>query len=874
VGPYVAFHIILIGFFVFGALHYLAQWWLARDERLLLGFSIHCATSALWAACLVGVVTATSIRGSQLALQGRAATGLLVTATSLWLVSRVTGVRKRRFVTAVMAFCIAVAFLAMASAVVEPFGAPSGEVGRIHTWWGESLSFPLSRPGPTWLIWPSYGVVLFGYGFTLVAAASMWQRDRLGAVLVGLANVVVMVGGTVGLAIDVFRVPLPYTGAPSSAVWLILFSILVSREYARRGELVAAGDRRFRAIFDHTFQFIGLMNADGTLLEANRTALAFAGVEAEQVIGRSLWDTPWWTHSPPLQERLRAAVREAAAGQTVRFEATHPQREGGLAYVDFSLKPVRDERGAITLLIPEGRDITERKRAEDALAVTEARYRTLIDAAPEAIVVLDVEDGRFVDCNRHACELFGVSATAIQALGPVDLSPPVQPDGRESAIAAVDYLAQTISGANPVFAWTHCASDGRHIPCEVRLVRLPDPRRLLVRGSITDITGRLQLEEQLRQAQKMEAIGQLAGGVAHDFNNLLTVIGGYCELLLGKLSADDRLSSHVRAIADAGARASAVTHRLLAFSRRAVLAPKVLNINTVATDAEHILRRLIGEDIHLRVVMGQPIRNVKVDPNHLSQVLMNLAVNSRDAMPKGGTLTIETGNLEPDGQFFQRHADARIGPYVRLVVSDTGIGMTPDIKARVFEPFYTSKGVGHGTGLGLAVAHGIVKQSGGQIDVESEPGVGTTFTIYLPAVDEAEAGTGPASDSPAVRGQETILLVEDEESLRDLVVDAMEAKGFTVLSAANGREALQFVDAHRGPIDLLVTDVVMPHVDGRDLADQLRARLPGLKVLFMSGYMEDAMLRRGIFQAQEAFLQKPFALTSLGTKIRELLDGR
>jgi len=350
------------------------------------------------------------------------------------------------------------------------------------------------------------------------------------------------------------------------------------------------------------------------------------------------------------------------------------------------------------------------------------------------------------------------------------------------------------------------------------------------------------------------------------------VIGGYCELLLSQLPPDGKQSSHVRAIADAGARASALTHRLLAFSRRAVLAPKVININTVASDAEQILRRLIGEDIQLRVVMGQPIDNVKVDPNHLSQVLMNLAVNSRDAMPMGGMLTIETGNLEPDDQFYLRHADAQAGRYVRLVVSDTGIGMTPDVKAHAFEPFYTSKGIGRGTGLGLAVAHGIVKQSGGQIDVESESGVGTTFTIYLPAVNDLETETGDAASPPAIRGRERVLLVEDEESVRDLVADALRGCGFDVLTAVNGREALSLVDTHPGPIDLLVTDVVMPHVDGRDLAEKLRVRLPGLKVLFMSGYTDDAMLRRGIFQAEEAFVQKPFALASLAKKIREVLD--
>jgi nitrogen-specific signal transduction histidine kinase/CheY-like chemotaxis protein len=387
-----------------------------------------------------------------------------------------------------------------------------------------------------------------------------------------------------------------------------------------------------------------------------------------------------------------------------------------------------------------------------------------------------------------------------------------------------------------------------------------------------DITEQRSLEAQFQQSQKMETVGQLAGGVAHDFNNLLTIILGYSQLLLSTLGSNDPMRESITAISEAGERAALLTRQLLAFSRKTVLEPKVLDLNKVVLETQKILLRLIGEDILLTVVLDPTISSVKVDSGQLAQVLMNLAVNARDAMPKGGQLIVKTRNVELDQEYTRLRPEVQPGQYVLLSITDSGSGMTAEVKARVFEPFFTTKAVGKGTGLGLAVVLGIVKQCDGHVEVHSEPEIGTNFTIYFPAVEQEMAALDRSDAAIGGRGSETILLVEDEDSVRRLVVHVLTKFGYKVLAASNGLEAMRFVERRWERVDLLLTDVVMPGVSGPDLAEALQDQFPQMKVLFSSGYTDDAVVRYGLLQENVAFLQKPYTPLSLVGKVRQVLD--
>lgn len=391
-----------------------------------------------------------------------------------------------------------------------------------------------------------------------------------------------------------------------------------------------------------------------------------------------------------------------------------------------------------------------------------------------------------------------------------------------------------------------------------------------------DVSERKNLEEQFRQAQKMEAVGRLSGGVAHDFNNLLGVIIGYSEFLQERLDPTNPLRESIDEILKAGKRAATLTRQLLAFSRQQVLDPKVLNLNAAVSDMDKLLRRVIGEDIELNTILNPDLGRVKADQGQLEQVILNLAVNARDAMPQGGKLTILTSNFVMDEAFVRRYPyPVQPGPYVRLTVSDSGIGMDAETKARAFEPFFTTKAKGKGTGLGLSTVYGVVKQSGGYIDISSAPGAGTTLQIYLPCVDEAIKSERPLSKRPeSFVGRETILLVEDEASLRTLTRNTLELSGYKVLEAKDGIEALSVSVGHAGPIDLLLTDVVMPGMGGRALAQELARRRPEIKVIFMSGYTGQTVGEQGPIDPGSAFVPKPFTRDILTRKIREVLDRR
>jgi PAS domain S-box-containing protein len=389
-----------------------------------------------------------------------------------------------------------------------------------------------------------------------------------------------------------------------------------------------------------------------------------------------------------------------------------------------------------------------------------------------------------------------------------------------------------------------------------------------------DVTRELQLEEQYRRSQRMEAVGQLTGGIAHDFNNLLTAINGFAELLQLRLAPDDPLQPLAENILNSGLRAADLVSQLLAFSRKTIIEPKILNLNTVVVNMGSILRRVIGEDIELKMILTPDVWSVKVDPTQFEQVIINLAVNARDAMPDGGRLTIETANIVLDTEYVARHLGSQPGEHVLLAISDTGMGVPKEIQANIFEPFFTTKEVGKGTGLGLATVFGIVKQSGGNIWVYSEEEQGTTFKIYLPRVrDAAQMMAGSSADAHLPTGDETILLVEDDAGVRDLAKQILQVQGYTLLEATNGEQALHLAAAHNGPIHLLLTDVVMPGISGKTLAQQLLNRRPEARVLYMSGYTENVVAHHGILEEGVIFIQKPFNAATLTQQIRTVLDG-
>ena len=889
------------------------------------------------------------------------------------------------------------------------------------------------------------------------------------------------------------------------------------------------GGTAFRAIYDQAHYLAGLLAPDGVLRHANRVACALIGRTPAELVGRPFWDTPWWTHSPVEQAKLRAGIARAAQGGNVQFETLHRDAGDSLHPINFSLRPVLGDTGQVLALVAEGHSIADQKQALEQHRRMAAEQRTILNTitaglcllkerrvqwfnpayaamfgyAPEELVGVDVRrtyadledfervgregyarltqgsgystealqrrrDGTTFWCNisgralnprhleegsiwllhditqrRQAEEALRQSEERLETaqaqarigsweFDPVtrtivwskemyrlagrdpQLGPPapetvlelLHPDDRPRLTQATRQAAQAEAPCSCEYRSNPTHGPIRHFLSIIQSARDPagrllhldgtfqeiterkhaeaaaresehrfqrlvensndiiavidargaylsiggplksilgyDPEELLgrdgfalihpadsaatacalaralaapgvthrvenrcrhklghwvdlevvginwmhdpvIRGvvlNIRDISARKRAEQerttlqaQLQQAMKMEAVGRLAGGVAHDFNNLLTVITGNVELAGGELAPADPLSQYLAEIAKAAESAASLTRQLLAFSRRQLIEPRTLNLSELVENLRKMLHRLIGEDIELRTRLAADLAAVKVDPGQFDQVVVNLAVNARDAMPGGGRLTLSTANVALDEAYCRRHPDVKPGRYVRLAVQDTGQGMSPDVQQRLFEPFFTTKPKGRGTGLGLAVIFGIVKQAGGSIDVESEPGQGTTFNIHLPCCDGPAETITPATVSADLpRGHETILLVEDETSVRELATTMLKRQGYHVLTAANGDDALTLAAQHPERIDLLLTDVVMPGMNGRELSERLLQFRPELAVLFASGYTEDTILRHGVRGGTPHLLAKPFTLHALAHKVRQVLD--
>jgi PAS domain S-box-containing protein len=518
------------------------------------------------------------------------------------------------------------------------------------------------------------------------------------------------------------------------------------------------------------------------------------------------------------------------------------------------------------------RDITQRLSAQRGRAEAEAKYRALIEhvSAISYIAELGV-DGQWLYVSPQVETIFGFPAEEWVTDSQKWIRH-VHPEDHQIVIAAEETSNR---GERFQAEYRVIRKDGRIIwVSDTAVVVTGRDSRRLMEGIIVDITERKLLEGQLQQARRMEAVGRLAGGIAHDFNNLLTIIKGYTELALARTKVQPELRTDIERIEDASERAAGLVRQLLAFSRRQVLQPKVLDLNSIVVGLDKLLRRLMDEDIEMVTLASKSVGTIKADPGQIEQVIMNLVVNARDAMPDGGRLTIETANVDLDASYAKDHATVRPGRYVMLVVSDTGIGMSADTVAHIFEPFYTTKESGRGTGLGLSTVYGIVKQSGGYIWVYSEPGKGSAFKVYLPRVDEpAEAlprGKAPAANR---KGTETVLLVEDDPQVRELTRTVLAAQGYFIIEAASPEDAERICENDRAETHLLLTDVIMPGMSGRELAKRLTARLPRLRVLYMSGYTYNIIAHGGTLEAGVAFLQKPFTPSALVEKVREVLDA-
>jgi two-component system cell cycle sensor histidine kinase/response regulator CckA len=642
-------------------------------------------------------------------------------------------------------------------------------------------------------------------------------------------------------------------------------SLALSRAFSKLSE----SEARYRRVIETTNQGVWLMDAEARTTLVNSRMAEILGRAVGEIVGR------------PPAEFLDAGGLAVFAkhmdrheqGQHARSEVEFRRSDGTSTWTLLESSPLRDDAGRINGAFAMVMDITERRRAEEARLLaeeaqraSEAEYRALFENSPLPKFVYDLDTLRFLAVNDATVQSYGYGKDELLGMTVKDILSPE--DLLQDLSRVQDDLPDGPRGVH-----RHRKKDGTLFDVEIHIHTFTQGntrRRLTV---AKDVTEQKRLEDQLRQAQKMEAVGRLAGGVAHDFNNILSVILSYGNMLLEDLATGEPMRDDISEIVKAGQRAAGLTRQLLMFSRQQVLDPKVLNLNDLLANIDKMLRRILGADIDFASVPERKLGMVRADPGSIEQVVMNLVVNARDAMPTGGKLTIETSNVVLDDEYASQHPGSQPGPHVMLGVSDTGIGMDRATLSRIFEPFFTTKSKDKGTGLGLSTVFGIVHQSGGAVRVDSEPGKGTTFKVFLPRVDAAVDAAESARPPRVVGGTETILVVDDDEQVRVVARAILQKNGYRILEARDAGEALLQTQSYQGAIHLLLTDVVMPHMSGPVLAKQLAASRPGMKVLCMSGYTDDSIVRHGVIEGRVAFLQKPLTPQGLTLKVREVLDG-
>ncbi|MBI4776940.1 MAG: PAS domain S-box protein [Deltaproteobacteria bacterium] len=633
-------------------------------------------------------------------------------------------------------------------------------------------------------------------------------------------------------------------------------------------------NRYLKSIIENANVWFNVLDENAQVTMWNKAAEQISGYSATEVVGRrEIWE--WLYPNEKYRHQIAAKVDAIIRkGEVVEdLETLIRRKDGETRIISWYSRNLTDERGSPVGSVALGRDVTRRNKAESEVKEIARRYRQLFDANADALYVLD-KDGRFLDANISAERRYQYAREELLGMTARDLAAADLKD------RTADRVRQSMMDGAP-FEWRHQRRDGTEFPVEIApsVMDFGGGQKAIL-SAVRDITERKraeeereQLQKQLNQAQKMESVGRLAGGVAHDYNNILSVIIGYSELALEKVGPNDPLREDLREIYIAAGRSRDITRQLLAFARKETIAPEVLDVNATAESMLKILRRLIGEDIELVWLPGKGLWPVLMDPSQIDQMLANLCVNARDAIADVGKITIETGAVAFDRAYCADHAGFAPGDFVMLAVSDDGCGMDRETLDKIFEPFFTTKDVGKGTGLGLATVYGIVKQNNGFINVYSEPGQGTTFRIYLPihAGDIAEKRRKDAEKAPRGRG-ETVLVVEDEMTILALTEKLLTNLNYTVLTARTPSEALQTAKAHAGEISLLITDVIMPEMNGRELAQQVFGLYPKMRCLYMSGYTADVISHRGVIDREFRFIQKPFSYRDLAAKVREALD--
>jgi two-component system, cell cycle sensor histidine kinase and response regulator CckA len=679
---------------------------------------------------------------------------------------------------------------------------------------------------------------------------------------------------TVGLASFLLREDDVVSEFPQTVRGLIglvlifdIYTLYQQLQIHRMRRSLIRGEELFRLISENAADMIAVVDMDGRRV--------FNSFSYEKVLGYSLEELKKSSSFEQIHPEDREKVREAAeearrtgVGRPLEYRVRH--KDGTWRVLESTASVIRNSKGDPENMVIVNRDITERKRSAEALRRSEAGFRSVVEDAPYGIYRARLS-GELVLVNSALAKMLGYSSQ--EELLRVNLAGSVYRLAVEHEKLNQVLLHQE-SFKDLEVEWKR--KDGAPITVRCSGCSIKDETGAVAYMEVfaEDVTERRALERQLRMAQKMEAVGRLSGGIAHDFNNLLGVIIGYSQVLKRSLGPDTASFEHAQEIEKASQRAVSLTRQLLAFSRQQVLEPVVLNLNTLLSDMEKMLPRLIGEDIALKLELDTSLSQVKADPSQIEQVILNLAVNARDAMPDGGKLLIQTANVNLDTAYTHNHPGSRPGSYVMLRVTDTGTGIDPEIQSQIFEPFFTTKERDKGTGLGLATVYGVVKQSGGYIAVDSEKGKGASFSVYLPRLEQPAAHSAPAVAARMnTRGSETILLVEDAEPLRKLAAMFLQESGYRILSAPDGQQALQMARQNPGPIHLLLTDVVMPGMNGRVLGERLAASQPGMKVLYMSGYTDSFIAGHGVLEAGTHLLHKPFTQETLTRKVRELLDA-